>query len=109
MRDFVRFLFISMVAIASLPASADTPSGSRQQELQHMLKQECGSCHGMTLKGGLGPALTEQAMSGKDSETLVATILYGRPGTAMPRWDRFLNEAEAEWLVERLKRGEFDD
>ena len=38
-------------------------------------------------------------------ESLVATILHGRPGTAMPGWQRFMNEAEAGWIVARLKQG----
>jgi len=29
----------------------------RQTELLYLLKHDCGSCHGMTRKGGLGPAL----------------------------------------------------
>ena len=29
----------------------------RQDQLRYLLRQDCGSCHGMTLKGGLGPAL----------------------------------------------------
>ncbi|MDX2370482.1 MAG: hypothetical protein QNK36_19105, partial [Colwellia sp.] len=32
-------------------------SNPRKAQLTHMVKQDCGSCHGMTLKGGLGPAL----------------------------------------------------
>ena len=30
---------------------------ARQNELLYFIKHDCGSCHGMTLKGGLGPAL----------------------------------------------------
>jgi mono/diheme cytochrome c family protein len=35
-----------------VPAALDT---ARQAELLHLLKHDCGSCHGMTRKGGLGP------------------------------------------------------
>jgi len=73
------------------------------------LKQDCGSCHGMRLTGGLGPALTPEALRTKPAESLVATIVSGRPGTAMPPWRRFVSEAEARWLVARLLTGATDD
>ena len=33
-------------------ASAE-PSSARQSELRNLVVQDCGSCHGLTLKGGL--------------------------------------------------------
>jgi hypothetical protein len=36
---------------------ADPTPRQRQKELIHLVRQDCGSCHGMTLQGGLGPAL----------------------------------------------------
>lgn len=83
-------------------ALAAAPTAERQRELVRMVRQDCGSCHGMTLKGGLGPALLPETLAGKPAEGLVATIYYGRPGTPMPPWDRFLSEAEASWIVEKL-------
>jgi cytochrome c55X len=62
----------------------------------------------MRLTGGLGPALTPEALRTKPAASLVATIVSGRPGTAMPPWRRFLSEAEAEWLVARLVSGDVD-
>jgi cytochrome c55X len=88
--------------------SAATPQPARQRELLHLLKQDCGSCHGMRLTGGLGPALTPEALRTRPAESLVATIVSGRPGTAMPPWRRFLSEAEAEWLVARMLMGDVD-
>lgn len=70
-----------------------------------MVRQDCGSCHGLQFKGGLGLPLTPEALRDKPVEGLVATILMGRPGTAMPPWSRFLNEAEAEWVVKQLMAG----
>jgi cytochrome c55X len=78
---------------------------SRQAELMHLLTQDCGSCHGFTLQGGLGPALTPEALAGKSPATLRAVILYGRPGTPMAPWSPFLNEVEADWLVAWLMKG----
>ncbi len=70
-----------------------------------MVRQDCGSCHGLTLQGGLGPALTPLALSERPPDSLVWTILQGRPGTAMPGWARFLSEDEARWVVARLAEG----
>jgi cytochrome c55X len=95
---------VTAVALAAAPA----PDAARQRELLWLLKQDCGSCHGMRLTGGLGPALTPEALRTKPAESLVATIVSGRPGTAMPPWRRFVSEAEAEWLVARLLTGATD-
>ncbi len=74
-----------------------------------MVRQDCGSCHGMTLKGGLGPALTPAALTDRPAESLVVTILSGRPGTAMPPWRNFLSADEAAWIVDQLQRGVLDE
>jgi cytochrome c55X len=95
---------VTAVALAAAPA----PDAARQRELLWLLKQDCGSCHGMRLTGGLGPALTPEALRTKPAASLVATIVSGRPGTAMPPWRRFVSEAEAEWLVARLLTGATD-
>jgi cytochrome c55X len=95
------------VAAVALAAAA-APDAPRARELLRLLKQDCGSCHGMRLTGGLGPALTPEALRTKPAESLVATIVSGRPGTAMPPWRRFVSEAEAQWLVARLLAGATD-
>lgn len=73
--------------------------------LIRLVRQDCGSCHGMTLKGGLGTPLTAQALREKPVETLVATILDGRPGTAMPGWKSMLSESDAQWIAGHLLEG----
>lgn len=88
----------------ALTAAAE-PTTARQQELVHLVRQDCGSCHGMTLQGGLGPALLPTTLADKSHEGLVATIMGGRTGTAMPPWHRFLAEDEAQWIVSRLIEG----
>lgn len=89
-------------------AGAADPDPARQRELLVLLKQDCGSCHGMRLTGGLGPALTPEALRTKPAESLAATIFYGRTGTAMPPWRPFMSEAEAQWLVARMIDGATD-
>ncbi len=82
---------------------------ARQAQIVHLLRQDCGSCHGMTLRGGLGPALTSTALRNKSKASIEAVILGGRPGTPMPPWRGFLNAQEVQWLVEQLKSGVFDN
>ena len=83
-------------------AIANEPSKERQQELRNMLAHDCGSCHGLLLKGGLGPSLLMDAIANKTDEFLVKTILDGRKGTAMPPWKPFLTEQETLWMVQKL-------
>ena len=74
-------------------------------ELVRLVRQDCGSCHGLTLKGGLGPPLTAQALEGKPAENLKAVILKGRPGTPMPPWSAFMSDEDAGWIAEQLLKG----
>jgi cytochrome c55X len=90
---------------ASPAAQISYPDAQRQQQLMYLLAQDCGSCHGMTLQGGLGPALTPEALAGKPPVMLRDVILRGRPGTPMPPWKTFLTERDAEWLVQVLVNG----
>jgi cytochrome c55X len=94
------------VTLAWQVASAQTPlDGQRVRELTRLVRQDCGSCHGMTLKGGLGPPLLPQNLRDKPIESLKSTVLGGRPGTPMPPWRTILSEAEVDWIVEQLVRG----
>lgn len=106
--------FLLLGTVLSLSAHpADGGDGAREQlpaparhlQLLHLLKHDCGSCHGMTLTGGLGPALTRDALADKPLEYLQAMILQGRPGTAMPGWQGLLSEADARWIARQLKEG----
>ena len=88
------------------PAGAGgAPPGPRRGELLNMVRQDCGSCHGLTMKGGLGPPLLPAVLAEKDPAQLRFVVLHGRRGTAMPPWSRFLSEAEAAWVVEMLRTG----
>lgn len=95
------------LAFLSLPAgAAEQPlPASRAKELVHLVRQDCGSCHGLTLKGGLGPALTAETFRQRPAESMVATILHGRPGTPMPPFKGIVSEAEAQWIVQQLQAG----
>ncbi len=93
------------LAVSSALARSAVPSAQRQAELESLLLQDCGSCHGLMLKGGLGPALRPQVLAGKPRQWLIDTIRNGRPGTAMPPWGPILSDADIAWLVDRLLRG----
>jgi cytochrome c55X len=98
-------VFASPLVLAQAAVGSAVPTVQRQKEIVHLVRQDCGSCHGMTLQGGLGPSLKPEALRDKPIESLVATIHGGRPGTPMPPWHRFLTEAEAQWIVEQLLQG----
>lgn len=83
-------------------AAADVLPESRQQELKELLHQDCGSCHGMKLTGGLGPALIGKAIEQHSPESLAVTIREGRHGTPMPPWKTLLTESEINWIVNYL-------
>ena len=91
-------------AAAGIAAPAVSPavSPARAAELEHMVVQDCGSCHGLTMKGGLGTPITPAALAGRDPEGLAAIILDGVPGTAMPPWRPLISEAEALWIAAYL-------
>lgn len=98
-------LTILAAAVWALPAMAGEPAPPRQKELLYLLEQDCGSCHGLTMKGGLGPPLLPSNIADKPDEGLVDAILQGRPGTPMPPWEFEISEDEAFWLVRQLREG----
>ncbi|WP_114968590.1 c-type cytochrome [Rhodoferax ferrireducens] len=100
-------LTLPLLASAANEAGEGSVSvdGNRQKQLVTLVRQDCGSCHGLTLKGGLGPALLPEVLKDKPAEYLKFVILQGRPHSAMPPWKRFLSDAEAEWIVFNLQKG----
>lgn len=87
---------------AAVLAGATAVPPDRQAALEHMVTQDCGSCHGLRLTGGLGRPITPDALAGREAGDLAAIILDGLPGTAMPPWRPLLTEAEARWIADYL-------
>ncbi len=85
---------------ASAVAAEIAPAAAAR--LEHLVTQDCGSCHGLSRKGGLGSPLTAEALDGADRETIATIILDGVPGTAMPPWRPLMSEAEAYWIADYL-------
>jgi|SaaInlStandDraft_4_1057021.scaffolds.fasta_scaffold112793_2 cytochrome c55X len=100
------FAFLTGMIVTAAGVAATAPvDATRQAELSVLLEQDCGSCHGLTRKGGLGSALLPDNIAHFTDEALIEIILDGVPGTPMPPWRRFLNRAEASWIVDRLRQG----
>ena len=97
-------LAIGLALLAGAVAAGEPPP-ARRGELTSLVRQDCGSCHGLTMKGGLGPALEPAAVRDKDPEQMRFVILHGRRGTPMPPWRDFLSESEVRWIVEQLRQG----
>ncbi len=98
----MRELVAITLALAAFPALAGDLPPERAAELERLVRQDCGSCHGMTLKGGLGSDLRAETLAGTAPETIAQIVLDGIPGTAMPPWRPLLTEGEALWIAEYL-------
>ena len=96
-------LVLALVA-ASAPAFG-TEIASDAGKLANLVRQDCGSCHGLTLHGGLGKPLTSEYLRTWDREQIVSIILDGIPGTPMPPWRALLSEGDARWIADRLQQG----
>lgn len=108
---FASLLMPSALAIAVLTAmtvSAGEPTPERQKALSYLVRQDCGSCHGMTLRGGLGRPLLPENLAAASAEGIATVILDGIPDTPMPPWRGQMTEAEALWIARALKEGRIE-
>ena len=96
-------LFSTAVLMATTAFAADALDPNALKRLVH---QDCGSCHGLSLKGGLGPDLRSKTLEHNDPEVLTGVILDGIPGTAMPPWRPLISQEEAEWIARYLLKPE---
>ncbi|MBI4585933.1 MAG: c-type cytochrome [Planctomycetes bacterium] len=68
-----------------------------------LFEANCVMCHGPQGEGDLGPSLnTQEFLTAVPDEYLLATLLQGRPGTAMPSWRHLANEDLAS-IVRHLR------
>ena len=98
-------VYLSVYAAEGAEPRAGVPAPARQAELVHMVRHDCGSCHGLTLAGGLGPALLPASLAVRPVEYVERVILDGRPGTAMPPWRGLVSEDDARWIAQQLRDG----
>jgi cytochrome c55X len=90
-------LSVSLLFGSPMPAAAT--------DLSNLVRQDCGGCHGLSLKGGLGKPLTVEHLAQWDREQITQIILNGVPGTPMPPWRPLLSEEEARTIADMLKQG----
>lgn len=98
-----------LIAIALLLAGTFATAETQALDntaLERLVRQDCGSCHGFTLKGGLGPDIRPNALSHYDHDTLKLVIAGGIPGTPMPPWEPLLTKDELDWIVTYLLTGD---
>ncbi len=111
----IALLLVSVGLITLQPAIANDITDSinnnitdqRKAELTHLVLQDCGSCHGMRLTGGLGPSIIPNDLKTSHPKALAAIISHGVPGTAMPPWNLILPNHEILWVANQLVSGGF--
>lgn len=101
MRDGRGLSVVLVAALLAAPALADIGPDDAAR-LERLVLQDCGSCHGLTRKGGLGPDIRRETLAYWDRAELTQIILDGIPGTPMPPWRPLLSEAEARWIADYL-------
>ncbi len=98
--------YLVVLLSLTLPAVAAAElSPQRSEEIAHIVQQDCGSCHGLTLKGGLGPSLDPQRLQQLPESFLTITIQHGRPGTPMPPWGPLFSAEEIQYIATQLRAG----
>ncbi|GGE54448.1 cytochrome c55X [Streptosporangium jomthongense] len=105
-RRQVNALMLMLLFAPSASLAGEQPEQSRNLiDLENFVVQDCGSCHGLTLKGGLGPPLRPENLTHLPEKAIAAIIREGIPGTAMPPWKPLLAPADIEWISHQLKAG----
>lgn len=101
---------VRLAAIAAFLAGsawmAQAGEAQNSEALKRLVHHDCGSCHGLTLKGGLGPDLRPQTLEHYEVDGLAAVILDGIPGTAMPPWRPLITSDTANWIAQYLLKPE---
>lgn len=104
-------VFVAAAAAGAYPppaaAGGNAFSSAQQQRLMRLVRHDCGSCHGMTLAGGLGPDIRPAAVAARGVAYLAAFIRHGAPERGMPPWGPLLSDAEIAWIAEGLLDGRF--
>ena len=112
MRGFVRLSLLAVVSCSWAAVAApknQVTEDKTAQELREFVVQDCGSCHGSTLEGGLGPDLLPARMKAFADKYLQQVIGDGLPGTAMPPWRFLLSPNDITVVTKGLKNGAFVD
>lgn len=98
-------LSLTMLTLVLTTVGAAEKEFRSDTDLANLVLQDCGSCHGMTLKGGLGPPLRPENLERLPAEAIAAIIREGVPDTPMPPWKALLTPEEIDWISRQLKSG----
>lgn len=104
MRHLRKVIGLSIFTAATFLWAGELATEKRG-ELMDLIRQDCGSCHGLTLKGGLGPELGPEKMARYGADNLRHIIANGVKHTAMPAWRNQLAENEIAWIAQQLVKG----
>jgi len=93
------------------PAGEPTPAGPAgpvgegdADRGAQIFATSCANCHGLDAAGGaLGPTLISPEVAANDDDFFRATIIDGRPGTAMPPWGSVLKAQDIEDVIAWLR------
>ena len=96
----MRSLLLLLLTVSASNAAEVTQP--RAAELENMVLQDCGSCHGLTRKGGLGPDIRAKTLEGYQPDALASIIKNGVEGTPMPPWGPLLSDEDINWIAEYL-------
>ncbi|QUS58542.1 c-type cytochrome [Pseudovibrio brasiliensis] len=111
LRSFLKAGLLALPLLTGVPVGALADEEALKiidrDKLTDFVQQDCGSCHGLTLEGGLGGPILPENLEHMDADVIQEVILGGLPGTAMPPWRGFLTETEAAFIAEGLKTGAF--
>jgi cytochrome c55X len=104
-RTVFRSILTTLLLLPLYALAAEPLSEQRKEEIGQIVQQDCGSCHGLTLKGGLGPNLDPARLAQYPDGFLKVTILHGRPGTPMPPWGPLFSGDEIHYIATQLRSG----
>lgn len=102
-----QFVVLGMFACVNIANCLADVSEAKKKELRNFVLQDCGSCHGMSRKGGLGKPLLPENLKDRPLPWIEAVILNGVTGTAMPPWKKILTPEEVAVIAQMLKAGDF--
>ncbi len=91
-------------------ATTAAPSGNAGGDVtagKTVYDQNCVSCHGADLSGGVGKALNAGSQAaGKSDDQLLKIITDGVSGTAMPGWGNSLSEDQIKDVLAYIRSQE---
>lgn len=94
-----------LIGTVMMAGGALAGAPENRAELENFVIQDCGSCHGLTMRGGLGPPLRPDDLEPLPVAAIAAIIKEGVDGTAMPPWKALLTDEEILWISRQLKSG----